>query len=85
MCEQMGGAAVLSKGAVLCCSFCSPMDGGLPGFSVHGISQARILEWPAISSSRGSSQPRDRTHASCVSCIGRQILSKDVLSKDDMF
>ena len=39
--------------------------------SVHGIFQARILEWVAISFSRGSSQPRDRT---CVSCIGRWIL-----------
>ena len=39
--------------------------------SVHGISQARILEWVAISFSRGSSQPKDWTH---VSCIGRQIL-----------
>ena len=39
--------------------------------AVHGISQARILEWVAISFSRGSSQPRDGT---CVSCIGRQIL-----------
>ena len=42
--------------------------------SVHGISQARILEWVAISSSRGSSQPRNQIHASCVSCIGRWIL-----------
>ena len=40
-----------------------------PGSSVHGIFQARILQWVAISSSRGSSQPRDRTY---VSCIGRQ-------------
>ena len=38
----------------------------LPGFSVHGIFQARILEWVAISSSRGSSQPRDQTHISCI-------------------
>ena len=44
------------------------------GSSVHGIFQARILEYIAISSSRGSSQPRDRTHISCVSCIGRRIL-----------
>ena len=42
-----------------------------PGFSVHGISQARILEWIAISSSRRSSQLRDWT---LTSCIGRQIL-----------
>ena len=44
------------------------------GSFVHGISQARILESVAISSSRESSQPRDQIHISCVSCIGRQIL-----------
>ena len=43
---------------------CSP-----PGSSVHGIFQARILEWVAISYSRGSSWPRDWTHISWVSCI----------------
>ena len=37
-----------------------------PGSSVHGISQARILEWVAISFSRGSSWPKDRTHVSCI-------------------
>ena len=41
---------------------CDPMDCSLPGASVHGILQARILAWVAISSSRGSSQPRDQTH-----------------------
>ena len=45
------------------------MDCSLPGSSVHGIFQARILERVAISYSRGSSQPRDRTSLSCVSCI----------------
>ena len=45
-----------------------------PGSSVHGISQARTLEWAAISFSRGSLQFRDRTRVSCVSCIGKQIL-----------
>ena len=38
---------------------CDPVDCSPPGFSVHGISQARILEWVAISFSRGSSQPKD--------------------------
>ena len=47
------------------------MDCGPPGSSVHGILQARILEWVALSSSKGSSQPRDQTH---VSCIGRWVL-----------
>ena len=55
-------------------ALCSPMDGNLPGSSVHGISQARILEWVAISYSRGSSWPRDLTWVSCVSCIGRGVL-----------
>ena len=47
------------------------MDCSLPGSSVHGISQARILEWVAISFSRGSSRPRDQTS---ISCIGRWII-----------
>ena len=51
--------------------FCDPMDCSPRGSSVPGILQARILEWVAISFSRGSFQPRDRTH---VSCLGRQIL-----------
>ena len=42
-----------------CLTLCDPMDCSLPGFSVHGILQARILEWVTISFSRGSSQPRD--------------------------
>ena len=45
-----------------------------PGSSVHGILQARILEWVATSFSMGSSWPRDRTSVSCISCIGRRIL-----------
>ena len=40
---------------------------------VHGIFQARIMEWVAISSSKGSSRPRDQTYISCSSCIVRQI------------
>ena len=43
-----------------------PLDGSLPGSAIHGIFQARILEWAAIFFSRGSSQPRDRTQVSCV-------------------
>ena len=49
-------------------SLCNPLDCSLPGSSVHGIIQTRILEWVAISSSRGSSPPRDWTRVSCVSC-----------------
>ena len=54
-----------------CPSLCNPMDYSLPSPSVHGIFQARILEWVVISFSRRSSWPRDRT---CISYIGRWIL-----------
>ena len=47
-----------------CLTLCDAMDYSLPGSSVHAILQARILEWVAISSSRGSSQHRDETHVS---------------------
>ena len=57
-----------------CPTLCNPMDYSPPGSSVHRIFQARILEWVAIFYSRGSSWPRDWTHISCVSCIGKQIL-----------
>ena len=46
--------------------FATPWTGSLPGSSVHGILQARLLEWVAISFSRGSSWPRDRTQVSCI-------------------
>ena len=53
---------------------CDPMDYSPPGSSVHVILQARILEWVAISYSRTSSQARDQTQVSCISCAGSQIL-----------
>ena len=46
--------------------FATPMDCSLPGFSIHGIFQARVLELVAICFSRGTSQPRDRTQVSCI-------------------
>ena len=52
----------------LCLTLCNPLDISLPGFSAHGISQARILEWVAMPSS-GSSWSRDWTYVSCVPCI----------------
>ena len=66
----------------LCCAkwlqsfptLCNSMDCSPPGSSVHGILQARILEWVAISSSRGSSRLRDWTHVSYIICTGRQVL-----------
>ena len=58
-----------------CPTLCDPTHWSPPGSSVHGILQARVLEWVAISSSRASSLARDQTWVSCISCIGRQILS----------
>ena len=49
-----------------CPTFCDPMDCSLPGSFVHGILQARILEWVAIAFSRISSSPRDRTQVSNI-------------------
>ena len=57
-----------------CLTLCDPMDCSPPGSSVHEISQARILEWVAISYSRESSEPRNQTCISCISCTGRWIL-----------
>ena len=75
--HSSGIIGLLLLGIGCCClvtesrpdSFCDPVDCSPPGSSVHGISQARILEWVATSFSRGSSQPRDWTR---VSCIGRR-------------
>ena len=62
------------KGCVRAQSYltlCNPLDWSPPGSSVHGILQARILEWVAISCSGGSSRPRNGTHVSCVSYSDR--------------
>ena len=60
------GRGVCVRVAQLCPTLPYSIDGGLPVSSVHGISQARILEWAAIPFSGGSSQPRDRTQFSCT-------------------
>ena len=49
-----------------CLTLCNPIDCSPPGSSVHGVSQARILEWVSIFFYRGSSWPRDWTHVSCL-------------------
>ena len=66
-----GACCCCCLAAKLCPTHCDPMACSPPGYSAHGISQARILEWVPISFSRGSSRPRDWTF---ISCIGRQIL-----------
>ena len=79
-----------------CPTLCHPMGHSPPGSSVHGILQARILEWVAISFSRRSSRPRNRTQVSCIAgrfftelqggllLIGRAVLKKflSILSAD---
>ena len=68
VCVGAGGVCLYAQ---LCLTLCDPMVCSPPGYSVHGILQARILEWVAISSSRVSSQPWEWTQ---ISCIGRRIL-----------
>ena len=68
--------------SLICCFYvCSVMSDSATsrtissaGYSLHRVSQARILEWVAIFYSRGSSWPRDQTHISLISCIGKWIL-----------
>ena len=60
------GFFYLSEVAQSCPTLCDPMDCSPPGSSVHGILQARVLEWVAISFSRGSSRPRDQTWVSSI-------------------
>ena len=67
---------------------CDPMHCGPPGSSIHGILQARLLEWIAISFSRGSSQLRDRTQVSriagrCFNLWAREGHSKNFLNKQE--
>ena len=60
---------VCAKSFQSCLTLCDPMDCSPPGFSIHGILQARTLEWVAMPSSRGSFQHRDQIRSSYVSCI----------------
>ena len=63
-----------AKSLQSCPALCDPMGCSLPGSSVHGILQTRILECVALPASRASSWPRDQTCVSCISCIGKRIL-----------
>ena len=68
-----------SEVAQSCPILCDPMDCSLPGFSVHGIFQARIMEWVAISFSRRSSCPRDWTRVSRI--VGRHFHHLNLIFK----
>ena len=67
--ESASRACVRAQSLRSCPTLCHPIDCDPPGSSVHGILQVRVLAWVAMPSSRGSSQPRDQTHISCISCI----------------
>ena len=75
--SEYGVSLCVLNRLVMSNSFVTPLACSSPGSSVPGISQARILEWVAISSSRGSSQPKDPTGISWVSCTGRQIYTTE--------
>ena len=60
---------------------CNVMDCSPPGSSVHGILQARLLEGVAMSSSRGSSPPRDQTYISCISYIAGRFFTTEWFSQ----
>ena len=67
-----------------CPTLCNSMGYSLSGSSIHGIFQARVLEWVAISFSRGSSQPRDRTqvfHIAGRCLVGKEVVEMEVMVK----
>ena len=64
--KHKGEKCTCTKSLQSCPTLCDVMDCSPPGSSVHGILQARILEWLAMPFSRGSFQPRDRTWVSCI-------------------
>ena len=73
-------AAAAPKSLQSCPTVCDPMDCSPPGSSVHGIFRARILEWVAISFSRGFSRPRDRT---CVCCTAGNFFTTEPSGKPE--
>ena len=74
LCHNRVYMCVFMKSLQPCSTLCDPKDYSPPGSSDHEILQARILEWVAMPSSRGSSRPRVGTHVSYISCIGRWVL-----------
>ena len=66
-----------TKSIQSCLTLCDPMDCSPPGSFVHGSLQARIPEWVAMSSSRGSSRPRDQTCTSRFSCIAGRFVTTE--------
>ena len=72
--NEVAVIAAATKSHQSCLTFCDVMDHTLPGSSIHGVHQSRILEWVAMPSFMGSSQPRDQTHFSYTSSFGKWVL-----------
>ena len=70
--KVQSGKCVCAKSPQLCLTFCNPMDCSPPGSSAYAILQTRILEWFAMSSSKGSSQSMDQT---CISCFASRFFT----------
>ena len=73
--QWLSGSAACAQSRL---TLCDPTDCSPPGSSVHGILQARILEWVAMPFSRGSSHPRDWTQVSCI--VGRFLTTEPAVS-----
>ena len=78
MVSQNGCCCLVAKS---CLTLCNPMDCSLPGSYVHGILQARVLEWVSISSSWGSSQLKDQIHVSCGSPLAGRFFTTELPGK----
>ena len=72
--QYMSDILLPAKSLQSCLTLCNPRDCSLPGSSVHGNLQARLLEGVAMPSSRGYSRPKDWTYIFYISCIGRWVL-----------
>ena len=72
--KELDTTEQLNSNNYSCVWLCHPMDYSQPGFSIHGILLARILEWVAMPFSKGSFQPRDQICVSYISCISRRVL-----------
>ena len=70
---QVSGDYCFCSVAKSCATLCNPMECSPSSSSVHGIFLVRILEWVVITFSRGSPWPRNQTHISCISCVGRRV------------
>ena len=75
------GSVFIGSVGKLCPALCDPLDYSLPGSSVHGIFQARILEWVAISFFRGSSQPRIKPISPAASALAGRFFATEPLGK----